>query len=92
MVSLTERDIEILRDLEAAQKNYAACGKPEAWMRPLDCGGSNGSDHSYRLSKLVKNGLAKSRQRSFLRGRRGSKEFRTTDAGLKIAQSESPYS
>jgi DNA-binding PadR family transcriptional regulator len=51
----------------------------------MDCGGSNSSDHSYRLSKLVKMGLAESKQRWGVRwGRRGSKIYRPSELGLAV--------
>ena len=80
---LTERDLEILRELDAANRNHARYGFMGGWARPLDCGGSNGSDHSYRLAKLVKLGLAESRQRSGFMSR-GSKVYRVTEAGLTL--------
>lgn len=79
MSRLGERDREILGDLEFANRNRADAGM-SPWARPLDCGGSNGSDHSYRLSKLVRLGLAESKQRSAWMSR-GSKVYQITDAG-----------
>lgn len=77
-VKLTARDLEVLIDLDAACRNHMdVIGKD--WVQPLDCGGSNGSDHSYRLSKLAKAGLAEQRQRGG--GCRGSKSYRINDAG-----------
>lgn len=75
---MTERDIEVLGDLRAAVDNCEGIGAG-SWVRPLDCGGSNGSDHSYRLSKLSKAGLAESRVRSCLE--RGSKLYTITEKG-----------
>lgn len=42
----------------------------------------DGSDHSYRLSKLAKLGLAENRQR-MAHMSRGSKVYRITDAGRR---------
>lgn len=75
---MTGRDIDVLGDLRAAVDNYEGIGAG-SWVRPLDCGGSNGSDHSYRLSKLAKAGLAESRVRSS--GQRGSKRYTITEKG-----------
>lgn len=75
---LIERDIEILCDLEAACRNYMNVVGDD-WVQPLDCGGSNGSDHSYRLGKLAKAGYAEQRRRGGWS--RGSKSYRITDAG-----------
>jgi hypothetical protein len=84
---LTERDIEIAAELIAAadeavrfqSQGYAM----RDWFRPLDIGGYNGSDHSYRLSKLEKSGLVVARQR-MAHMSRGSKEYRPTEV-LRIA-------
>lgn len=54
---LTARDWEVLSDLHAACDNYARIGL-HRYVRPLDCGGRNGSDHSYRLQKLWRCGFA----------------------------------
>lgn len=72
---MTERDIDVLGDLEAACRNHVEVGFLDGWARPLDCGATDGSDHSYRLAKLVRRGMAEAKQRSALRGRRGSKLY-----------------
>lgn len=88
-MALTERDIEVLGDLEAAVRNYQNVGIG-SYVRPLDCGGGNGSDHSYRLSKLARLGYAKDKQRGLpegkklARGYRGSKEYTITEEGLAV--------
>lgn len=79
VAGLTARDREVLAELESACRNHLNIGASE-WVRPLDCGGTNGSDHSWRLSKLVRLGLAEDRQRS-ISGRRGSKVYRITEPG-----------
>lgn len=101
MSKLTARDIEILAELEAANRSLAKFGG-RTWATPLDCGGYNGSDHSYRLTKLSGMGLAQSKQRhgevppdgengkKRWRGR-GSKEYRITEAG-RLALASSPAS
>lgn len=76
-----ERDIEVLRELDAACRNYLAITGDD-WVRPLDCGGSNGSDHSYRLSKLARFQLAEAKVRS--RGARGSKLYRINASGRSL--------
>lgn len=81
---MTERDIEVLRELEFACRNHAALGFLDGWARPLDCGATDSSDHSYRLAKLVRLGMAEAKQRSALRGRRGSKLYRITDDGQQV--------
>jgi len=76
MGRLLARDREVLNELCACHDSRY----PMEWARPLDCGGSNGSDHSYRLSKMAKAGLVEARQRSAF-GTRGAKVYRITDAG-----------
>lgn len=81
--ALNERDMDILAELEAACRNHAKHDYLGGWARPLDCGGSNSSDHSYRLSKLVKVGAAEAKQRMPWAGR-GSKVYRITEAGRTL--------
>jgi len=83
MTTLVERDLEVLAELEAACRNHAKHDYLSGWARPLDCGGSNGSDHSYRLTKLVKAGAAEQKQRMPWAGR-GSKVYRITEAGKAL--------
>jgi len=96
MRKLTARDLEVLTELEAANRHLAQYGR--YWATPLDCGGSNGSDHSYRLSKMSDLGLVQSKQRHGevpLEGEngkkrwrgRGSKEYRITEAGRQAPAS-----
>lgn len=93
-MALTDRDHEILGDLIAAYDQQARIGwQPKmsgegVWdgVAPLDCGGSDGSDHSYRLSKLAKMGFADARKgasewNKFSTRYKGSKAYRPTDAG-----------
>lgn len=82
MKHLTDRDYEVLEELDAAVRNHRNVGAGD-YVRPLDCGGFNGSDHSYRLAKLERKGLANSRQRSAF-GSRGSKEYTITEEGLRL--------
>ena len=81
-VELTERDIEVLRALRSATNNHLKCGISGGWAQPMDCGGFNGSDHSYRLSKLASRGLAEQKQRGGWS--RGSKSYRITEAGRQF--------
>lgn len=100
MSDLTERDLEVLDELvyvcDAHLPNnihgyQSACPQTSRGdgASPLDCGGSNGSDHSYRLTKLARLGYAEHRQRGHewgdLRttGARGSKVYRPTEKGRK---------
>lgn len=56
---LTERDFETLRELRAATDDHIAQDNYRGgWVMPMDCGASNGSHHSYTLTKLAKRGLA----------------------------------
>jgi hypothetical protein len=57
MKPLTARDIDTLGELEAATANYLKLDYKDGWVMPMDCGGSNGSHHSYTLHKLAKRGL-----------------------------------
>ena len=77
----TERDIEVLEDLDAACRNYVQIGC-EPWVQPIDCGGTNGSDHSYRLQKLSRMQLATKRRRGGWS--RGSWSYTITDAGRDL--------
>jgi len=81
-MTLAERDFEVLIDLQNACDQFLKLEAMGGWVRPLDCGGYNGSDHSYRLAKLARLGLAEQRQRSsWGTGARGSKRYRITPAG-----------
>lgn len=74
---LTDRDREVLAELEAAYRNHVSVGL-SGWVQPMDCGGCDCSDHSYRLNKLVRMGYAESRKRGGW-GIRGSKSYRIVD-------------
>jgi hypothetical protein len=54
---------------------------PDEWKRPMDMGGTDGSKHSYLLSRLVKVGLAEKRGRGGWV--RGAYRYRITKIGLK---------
>ena len=84
---LAARDREILLELDAAYRNLTSLGL-QGWCRPMDVGGvSSSSDHSYRLTKLARLGLAEHKQRS-PQMVRGSKYYRITEAGRRALQSE----
>lgn len=50
---ITERDLETLDALEAANRNLTDVGFRKGWARPMDCGAWNGSHHSKTLRKLA---------------------------------------
>ena len=83
---LAARDREILLELDAAYRNLTSLGL-QGWCRPMDVGGVSSSDHSYRLTKLARLGLAEHKQRS-PQMVRGSKYYRITEAGRRALQSE----
>jgi hypothetical protein len=60
--ALTKRDLATLVDLRFATDDAIKYGwgatRKSGWVRPLDCGGFNGSHHSYTLAKLARRGLA----------------------------------
>lgn len=74
---LTDRDLEVLGDLEAACRSILKFGRE--WVTPQDCGGYNGSDHSYRLSKLARVGLVDTKRPGGWS--RGSKHYRINGTG-----------
>jgi hypothetical protein len=84
MKSLTDRDIDTLGCLRAASddaiKHDTREMRREGWVMPMDCGGFNGSHHSYTLAKLAARGLA---ERYKFGGRRekGSCRYRINKAG-----------
>ena len=55
---ISDRDLETLGDLNAANRNLTEVGYRDGWAKPMDCGGSNGSHHSATLAKLARAGLA----------------------------------
>lgn len=93
--NLTARDIERLGDLIAGYDQARKYDGNERGVAPIDCGGMDGTDHSYRFSKLAKLGLAEQRYRGLgwnERPRksaimRGSKLYRPTEAGRSAYQS-----
>ena len=82
----TERDLEVLHDLVGACGQDCRHTHRREGATPLDCGGTNGSDHSYRLTKLVRLGLAEHKKLGCAWGEaptrwRGSKVYRPTEEG-----------
>lgn len=83
---LTERDMETLDSLRFATDNhievYAGTDHAQAkgWVMPMDCGGWNGSHHSYTLTKLAARGLAE-RWKLGSKREKGSCRYRINDAG-----------
>lgn len=76
-----EADLDVLDDLAGAQGLHG-----DGWCRPMDIGGSDTSNHSYRLTRLVHAGLAEQRQRGTISGgRRGSKLYRINAEGRRVA-------
>lgn len=54
------------------------------WLRPMDMGGRDGSQHSAVLAALVRKGLVEKRQRGgHALSARGSYVYRITDAGIE---------
>lgn len=71
--TLTETQHQFLAD-------FYLCGTDEnEWVRPMDIGGRNGSNHSALLRQLERHGYVESRVRST--GVRGSKLYRLTHSG-----------
>jgi hypothetical protein len=82
---LTERDLEVLEYLHCACNDLKKSrGDGSEWVTPMYCGGHDGSDHSYRLTKLAKYGYAEEKPRS--RSSRGSKLYRITDLGRETLE------
>lgn len=82
---LTERDIKTLGELSVATNPRDAFAR-EGWVMPLDCGGSNGSHHSYTLAKLAKRGLCDRKKYGGKRDK-GSCRYRINDAGRAYLKS-----
>lgn len=69
---LTENQMEVIQQF----------GTETRWLRPLDLGGRDGSNHSAVLAQLVRRGLVESKVRSS--GVRGSRLYRITPAGAGL--------
>lgn len=85
MSGLRERDREVLTEM-------LACSGDERWLRPMDIGGCDGSDDSYRMAKLARLGLAERARRASianeLGGGRGSNVYRLTAEGVTVARAQ----
>lgn len=87
MANLTDCDFEILAELiYCCDESRYGGNRGTGQAAPLDCGGSNGSDHSYRLTKMSRLGYAEHKQLGAVewgdvttRNARGSKVYRPTD-------------
>lgn len=94
LAKLTDIDRERLSDLIWGYDHHSRFAvdsqKAIFGVAPIDCGGTNSSDHSYRFGKLVKLGLAETRKRGFAwgekprRGYRGSNVYRPTQLGREV--------
>ena len=84
MKPLTQRDIETLKELRAASDNALEYPRrninKQGWVQPMDCGGFNGSHHSYTLAKLAKHGVAE-RHKFGTKRDKGSCLYRINQAG-----------
>lgn len=67
---LTDRDMETLGELEAANRSHAKLDNYlGGYARVMDCGGSNGSHHGATLNKLCQRGYAE-RRGNYAKGNR----------------------
>lgn len=95
--ALTERQLEVLRELEAAVRQGARR------ITALDCGGMDGSHHSATLAQLCRKGLATRRKYTFggcsckcgqdaMFGHRckGSFSYGITEQGINLIRSLHP--
>lgn len=81
---LTKRDIDTLGELDAAVRNFLEYDIRNGFVRPLDCGGSNGSHHSPTLKKLAARGLVLRRKAWGGAHEKGSCSYRITEEGKKL--------
>jgi hypothetical protein len=79
IMKLTDRDYEVLGELEFATRNHTEVGFRDGWAKPMDCGGTNGSHHGATLVKLAKAGLAD--KQGYTPGRRAVWMYKINDAG-----------
>ncbi len=89
MKPLTARDIETLEGLASAHYNRLGIGA-DLWMMPMDCGGFNGSHHSYTLHKLAARGLCELKKYGNRR-EKGSCRYRFNAAGYDFLARETAY-
>jgi hypothetical protein len=79
---LTDRDIETLGELDAANRSHVKLEYRGGWAKPLDCGGSNGSHHSATLAKLHRLKLVD--RRGYTPGMRAVWNYKINDAGSAV--------
>ena len=80
---ITDRDLIVLGELRAANKNHLEVGFRKGWARPMDCGGFNGSHHSKTLQKLARLGFVEmSRETTAAANGRPGILYRITEAGI----------
>jgi hypothetical protein len=83
--TVTDRDLEVLVEMLRSSGD-------ERWLRPMDIGGVDGSDESYRMAKLARLGLAERARRNSianeLGGGRGSYVYRLTGAGIVMCRGQ----
>lgn len=77
--TLVWEDVDLLANLQDGE-----------WLRPMDLGGHDGSDHCGRLQKLIRKGLVERRRRSSIANdvlsRRGSYVYRRLPLGLAVRE------
>lgn len=82
---LTERDLDTLREIEAA--NWSCRDWRHGFVRVMDFGGFNGSHHSQTAQKLVRRGLVEPSRAKKIPGYANSRPgilYRCTDAGRAL--------
>lgn len=62
--ALTDRDLDTLEELAAANRDRLKHDIEEGWAKPMDIGASDASHHSATLKKLVRRGLVDIRDAS----------------------------
>jgi predicted transcriptional regulator len=83
MSALADRDMQVLAEM-------LACSGDTDWLRPMDIGGRDASDESYRMAKLARLGLAERVRRNSIANDfghgRGSYVYRLTGAGIVMCR------
>ena len=77
---MNARQLETLGDLEFATDNAGKFGITH--VKPMDCGGSNGSHHSTTLRWLADNGYAE--RKTYRAWARNVHKYRITDKGREV--------
>lgn len=81
-VVLSERDLDVLEALAARCDDEDRQGRVLARFSTQDCGGTNGSYHSYVLHKLAKKGLVDHQNLRGNRREKGSASWRINKVGV----------